>query len=421
MYNTRLFPVNHHHHRQQLYQQPPKKFIQINAAPDEKHGPLPPINYQYPQQIPLIYENQHIQPLSYFHQQPTPHEVIYHQQPIVSMAEFQSNPTFLPTVSPPHVSINGNIDPQVSVVEQQQESSNTDVVEIAPEEIQIQPQFELLKVDVKSSTVATPNQLNAKSQDDAEKAQQDEQFNSPIVVGDEGKVQNDETIVVQQKNKVFENYQTHHQPQINVQILTDTKSDGVEVTQPTTLINGHTNNNNYQYLVEDQDQDILDSTQSSQKEAPSRQFLRNFNFNSNAHSSTTVRTTETSTSRGCCRVDIAGKMKCCDEADKVKVTTQTASNNLLAPVHAGLRLTNEKLEDCIDGHPDKIVEVHKEVNVKQTFVTSTRKPSYGERIVSERAKIVSPPPIVIEKEFQRPVYVSTPSPVSFMKILCKKV
>lgn len=376
--------------------------------------------YQHPQQIPLIYEYHQQQnvaaPVNYFHQQP--HDVIYHQQPIVSMAEFPVNPTFLPTpASPPHVSIDGNIEPQISIIEQQQESSNTADVRTALQPEEIQPQLDLLRVDDKSGQVATPNQLSAKIQDDAEKAlQQDEQqFNAPIVVGEEGKSENDETIIVQQKNKVFENYQRpHHQPQINVQILTDANRNGnfgVEVTQPTTLINSHTNNNNnYQYLVEDQDQDLLDSTQSTRKEAPSRQFLRNFKkFNSIEQSTTTVRTIETSTPRGCCR-DSATTTACCDDKDKVKVTTQTASNNLLAPVHAGLRLTNEKLDDCIDGHPDKIVEVRKNVEIKETYVSSTRKPSYGDRIVSVQPKIISSPPVVIEKEVHRPIYISTPSP-----------
>jgi hypothetical protein len=371
--------------------------------------------YQHPQQIPLIYEyHQNVAPpLNYFHQQP--HGVIYHQQPIISMSELPPNPAFLPTpASPPQVSIEGNVEPQISIIEQQQESSNTAGVTavLRPEEIQeIQPQLDLLQVDDKSESVATPNQLSAKIQDDAEKAGQ---FNAPIVVGDEGKSQNDATVIVQQKNKVFENYQhPHHQPQINVQILTDAKqSENFGETQPTTLINADTNNNNnYQYLVEDQDQDLLDSTQSARKEAPSRQFLRNFKKFNSIEQSTTVRTVETSTTRGCCR-DSATTTACCDEGkDKVKVTTQTASNNLLAPVHAGLRLTNEKLDDCIDGHPDKIIEVRKNVEIKQTYVTSTRNPSiqFGDRIVSEPPKIISPP-VVIEKEVHRPIYISTPSP-----------
>lgn len=394
--NTKLFPLNHHH--RQPYQEP-RKHIQFMPTPVPQQHSI----YQHPQQIPLIYEYHQQQnappPLNYFHHQP--HDVIYHQQPIVSMAEF---PAFLPTpASPPS---DGNIESQVTVIEQQQESSNTAGVTAAlPQELQIQPQLELLQLEAdKSGEVATPNQLTAKSQDDAQK---EEQFNSPIVV-DEGKAENDATIIVQQKNKVFvEDYR--HQPQINVRILTDAKSeDGV--TQTTTLVNGHTNNNNYQYLVEDQeqDQDLLDSTQSTRKEAPSRQFLRNFKQFNSVEQSTTVRTVETSTARGCCRGD---NSKCCDEADKVKVTTQTASNDLLAPVHVGLRLTNEKLDDCIDGHPDKIVEVRKNVNIKETYVTSTRKPSFGDRLVIEPAKIISPP-VVIEKEVHRPVYISTPSPPS---------
>lgn len=420
--STKLFPINHRQHHQQYLE--PQKHVHFAPTTIPQNGRVHQMIYQHPQQIPLIYEYHQnaAAPLNYFHQQP--HDVIYHQQPIVSMSEFPPvNPTFLPTpASPPQVSIDGNIEPQISIIEQQQESSNTAGVTtvLVPEEFQ--PHLELLRVeDDKSAPVATPNQLNAKIQDDAEQASQkdDQQFNAPIVVGDEGKVQNDATVIVQQKNKVFENYQQpQHQPQINVQILTDVKQDGnfrVEVTQPTTLLD---NQNNYQYLVEDQNQDQnkLDSTQSTRKEAPSRQFLRNFKKFNSIEQSTTVRTIETSSTRGCCR-DSATTTACCDETkqkvDKVKVTTQTASNNLLAPMHAGLRLTNEKLDDCIDGQrPDKIVEVRKNVEIKETYVTSTRKPSYGDRIVIEPPKIISPPPVVIEKEVHRPVFISTPSPPS---------
>lgn len=428
--NTKLFPINsqHFNNRQQHLQEQPVQFLPtVPIYKNHHHKHSVPMIFQHPQQIPLIYEyhQQNAPQVNYFHhhqqqQQPTPQEVIYHQQPIVSMAEFQANPSFLPTAIP-HVDHNES-------VEQLQEPSNVNQIsqEILPQK---ENEGNLFLQTSPSDNVVTSNQAAAKIQDDIQKAQE-EQFDAPIVV-DEGNAANDDTIIVQQKNrelKVFENYH-HHHPQINVKILTDAKQADAVTIESQKIINGHTNNNNYQYLV-DGDQDLIDSQIESKKEAPSRQFLRNFKTFNSIEQSTTVRTVETTEN------NLDGK--CCDE-DKVKVTSKAPiSNSYLPPVHAGLRLTNEKLDDCIDGHPiDKIVEVRKNVNIKQSFVTTTRKiPTYGDRIaistpptpinqhtvfISEQPKVtvttshqpiyISTPPTVVTKIVDRPVYIKTPPEV----------
>lgn len=424
--NTKLFPINNQpfNNRQQHLQEQPIQFLpKVPIYKNHHHKHSMPMIFQHPQQIPLIYEyhQQNAPQVNYFHhhqqqlQQPTPQEVIYHQQPIVSMADFQTNPSFLPTAIP-------FADHSSRSVEQLQEPSNVNQIsqEILPQK---EHEGNLFLQTSPTDNVVTPNQEAAKIQDDIQKAQE-EQFNAPIVV-DEGNAENDDTIIVQQKNrelKVFtENY--HHQPQINVKILTDAKQAAAVTIEAQKIINGHTNNNNYQYLV-DNDQDLIDSQIESRKEAPSRQFLRNFKKFNSIEQSTTVRTIETTES------NLDGK--CCDE-DKVKVTSQVPiSNSYLPPVQAGLSLTNEKLDDCIDGHPiDKIVEVRKNVNVKQSFVTTTRKvPTYGDRIVfstpptpinqptvfvSEQPKIV-----ITKQQQQQPIYISTP-PTIVTKIVDRPV
>lgn len=419
--NTKLFPLNqqpYNNNRQHVQEQPAVQFLPtVPIYKNHHHKHSMPMIFQHPQQIPLIYEyhQQNAPQVNYFHhhqqQQPTPQEVIYHQQPIVSMAEFPSS--FLPTAIP--------IVDQRGSLEQLQEPSNVNQIsqEILPQKENEGNLF--LQTNAKDNVV-TPNQVAAKIQDDIQKSKE-EQFNAPIVV-DEGNAENDDTIIVQQKNrelKVFKNY--HHQPQINVKILTDANKQAIAATfESQKIINGHTNNNNYQYLV-DGDQDLIDSQIEARKEAPSRQFLRNFkNFNS-IEQSTTVRTIETTES------NLDGK--CCDE-DKVKVTSQVPiSNSYLTPVHVGLSLMNEKLDDCIDGHPiDKIVEVRKNVNVKQSFVTTTRKiPTYGDRIILSTPPtpininqptvfISEPPKVVVTK--QQPIYISTP-PTVVTKIVDRPV
>ncbi|KAL7028155.1 hypothetical protein ACKWTF_005741 [Chironomus riparius] len=345
----------------------------------EKH-PVPLIYHQQ-QQIPFVYEyaQQNAPQLNYFYQQQKPHEVIYHQQPMVSMAGMESQqpimsifPTALPTPAVASSSENINF----------VENGIKNLDEITPT-----LSGNLLQVQTTPGDVATNNQENAKIRDDAQKAEE-AQFEAPIVVGEE----QDDTIIVKQKSKqlkLFENYQP--QKQINVQILENEK---VESSTPK-VINGHTISNNYQYLVEDKDQDFLGSTSSTLKEAPSRQFLRNFkkyhseehSTTSQSYSTTTARTIIDSSSDDCCK----NGNNCC-KSKEVPITPRPIPNAILAPVHAGVRLTNENLDDCIDGHgADKktIVEVRKNVQI----ITS-RKPAYGDRIF-----VTTPTPIVTQPIF----------------------
>lgn len=258
------------------------------------------------------------------------------------------------------------------------------------------------------NNVATDNQKLAKLEKDIEAQSQEVHFQSPIVVGEQQKQQqiSDEnaTIVVQpnQGPVVFQSYQPQ-QKQFNIQILTDvnaaiSQEDQYlrEVSATPKVFNGHTNSNNFQYLVQD-DQDFKDSTPTSHTEAPSRQFLKKFkNFRTYEHL-TTSQSFSTSTSRtvtksvsegGCCKGNT--NTNCCKSDDKnelkvLSITQRPVPNNFLAPVHAGIRLTNEKLDDCIDGHGVKpvvepVVEVQKNVNVVVQEQTE-RIPVYGDRII----------------------------------------
>jgi len=387
--NTKLFPLPQ---QEQIQLIPPSNPSMIfnHALPQfHKHENHPtPLIYHQPQQIPYIYEyaQQNAPQLNYFYQQQKPHEVIYHQQPMASMADLKSHQPFISIFPTPAAAPS---------------SENINFVENGIKNLEeISPTINgnLLQVQTTPGDVATNNQENAKIRDDAKKAEE-VQFEAPIVVGEE----QDDTIIVKQKSnqlKLFENYQP--QKQFNVQILAD------EIVPSSTpkVINGHTNNNNFQYLVEDKDQDFLGSTPSTSKEAPSRHFLRNFkkyhsaeySTTSQSYSTTTARTTIESSSDNCCK----NENNCCKDKE-VPITPRPIPNAILAPVHAGVRLTNEKLDDCIDGHgSDKktIVEVRK--NVK---IITSRKPAYGDRIV-----VTTPTPVVTQ-----PIFIQKTQPVTVTK------
>lgn len=377
-YNTKLFPVNFLPQQDQIQLIPtPTTSIYNNHAVHQYHNHGKhqiPLIYQHPQQIPLIYEyaQHHAPQVNYFYQQHKPQDVIYHQQPIVSMADLQQSYTFLPTTIPSQILNNGNIN-----VKPQNEIKSPN-----------ENDGKLLQVQIDNGVTnqaAAANQEIAKITDDKEKEKANEaNFNTPIVV-DEGNVYtNDETIIVQQKSKKFDDFQPQ-QKQFNVQILTGldaNEADSKEIaTNAAKVVNGHTNSNNYQYLVED-DQEKLDSIPSTQKEAPSRQFLRNFK-KFNTYESTTqspsystafsTTRTVTSTSSSCCK---EATSSCCknDEEKTVRITQKPISNNFLAPVHAGIRLTSENLDDCIDGHP-------LDNNFNNNYVVTKKVPVFGDRII----------------------------------------
>lgn len=401
--NTKLYPVMPQPQAHEQIQLNPLFLQQFHRQPQQQlqnlqnHHQLNPIPLVYhqqnhQQQIPLIYDynqqqnqnQQNVQQpqLNYFYQ-PKPQDVIYHQQPIVSMAQFQ--PPFLPPILP--------LDYQIQQQEQPPPQQFDNLLQVSSDN------------GKGDNSAATPNQEIAKSRDDESKSKE-AQFEQPIIVNDDGNALNsaDATIVVrQQKAKTFDNYQ--QQPQINVQIL-DKSNDGSDIESSTLSINGATKSN-FQYLVAN-DQDLLGSTPSSQKEAPSRAFLRNFKkFTLHEHSTTTSRPIESSTAS-------ATSDNCCKNSNEVITQQRTISTNFLAPVHAGIRLTNERLEDCIDGHgADKktIVEVRKNVNVK--IVSTKRPPAYGDRIIfnSTPVTLVSHQPIFIQKTTPQPQILLQPLPI----------
>lgn len=418
------------HQQQQIVFQSPGTFSnqQIPLLRNQEKN-LNPIIFQRSQQLPLIYQyaQQHAPPqINYYYQQ-KPQEVIYHQQPIASMAPSQANnqkqqqivlidetQELLPTAQPDEVALNnGNINvdsPQTA----------------APQEINTQEETlpphsgdgvngNLFQVQQESANhVASNNQEQAKIVKDI-KSTQDDFFQSPIVVGEQPvnflSNSENETVIVQQKSNqgpvIFQNYQ--QQKQFNIQILTDGKASQESSVSPK-IINGHTNSNNYQYLVED-DQDLLESTPATISEAPSRQFLKKFKNFRTYESSTTAKSFSTSTSRTiveerseCCK-DNTNANCCKNKSEVLEIAPRPLPNTFLAPVHAGVRLTNEKLDDCVDGQPvtPAVVEVEKHVNVKNIFVQEqperVAEYQYGDRIVvsSTPATRVVTQPIFVEK------------------------
>jgi hypothetical protein len=407
--NTKLFPL------EQMQLIPTTQ--PLRQQQQQQQQPIPLVYQQ-----PLIYEyaqqqlQQQAQPphMNFFYQH-RPQEVIYHQQPIVSMAQLQHQ-AFLPTTILPS--------PQPPAIPPQQ-------IEILPQPQQVDLNGNLLQVQTDPSSdnsAATLNQEIAKIKDDQTKSQE-VQFEAPIVVRSDNVLPSVEpTIIVQQKSKPVEPYQPQ-KPQINVQIL-----DQIDSSTPKP-VNGHTNSNNNQYLVEDGDQDLLGSTPSAQKEAPSRAFLRHFK-KYHDQSPTTVQSFQSTTTRTtpCCRKGNEGS------ADAIPKQPRPIAGNFLAPVHAGVLLTKEKLDDCIDGHKSigkTIVEVKKNINV----IVTKRPPVFGDRIVidataspapvvtyqqqptvvpvvtshqpifierSTVAPAVFTHPIVVEKPVDRPVYIKSP-------------
>jgi hypothetical protein len=510
----------HRDHQQQIVFQSPNSAIynqQIPSYRNQEKQHSAPLIYQHAQQMPLIYQYQQQQSLAQqpqinYYQQYKPQEIIYHQQPIASMASLQQplqqqyqyeeqqqqqdiqqqqvqqhqqdfqqqqqqnfqqqqqqdlqqqfvveqnhEHQFLPTALPAEVVNNGNINVELTQVTIPQEINSSREEISLPQVadgvngnlIQIQPEV--------ANNVATDNQKIAKQEkDDASQSQQEDQFQSPIIVEQQNEqkqilFKENETVYVQpnQGQIVFENYQPA-QKQINIQILTDLNNAAAsnqedqflkDISETSQIVNGHTNSNNYQYLV-DGDQDFKDSTVKPVTEAPSRQFLKNFkNFRlheqtttSQAYVTSTTRTVTKSTSDGgCCKGN--ENSNCCNNnksEEKVLDITQRPYNNraeILAPVHAGVRLTNEKMEDCIDGHTVKpnVVEVQKTINI---VVQQPRK-LYGEKLIAvttpipqpvvtqpiyieqtPRTKIISQP-IIVEKQHHTevvhpPVYIEKP-------------
>lgn len=432
----------HHDYQQQIVYQPPAAVYRNQ----EKHQA--PVMYQHVQHPPMIYQyaQQHApQHINYFYQH-KPQDVIYHQQPIASMAHVQEQQQqqqyvvdesqhLLPAARPEEN--NGNINVELSRVAIPQEINSQDIFlpQVADgvngNLIQVQPEV--------TNNVATDNQKLAKFEADNSAHSPENLFQAPIVVGDQQQQQihflprqENQTVVVQQRPVqgpvVFENYQLP-QKQYNLQILTDANAASSNHGQylkevAPTFINGHTNSNNFQYLVEDE-QVLKDSTPAPKSEAPSRHFLKNFkNFRTYEKSSTT-QSFSTSTTKTVTKVTSDGeccknneKSNCCQNKSEEKVleiTQRPVASNFLAPLYTNVRLTNKKPDDCVDDHKS-VVEAHKNVNIVTELPLRT--PEYGDRLIfTTPAPRVVTQPIYIErpqhtKFVPQPVFVSTPPTTS---------
>lgn len=419
-------PSQDNHQRQHIIYPIPGVIYNQHVPQYENQGKhQTPMIYQQHQQIPVIYQYaQQLMPQINYYNQRQPQNVIYHQQPIITSAQPQQRLLLQPVQSATE-SNNGNIEHQVSNLK---ENSQLDEIllqrgDIGGTENSLQTQSESAK------NIATDNRKLIKFETDIdtniETNSPETHFQSPIVVGDnqqqiETKSEKNQTVIVQQKfnqPQLFESYQPP-QKQFNLQILAETHKqqnvqDGGQYLKEIApkITNGHTNNNNFQYLVEDNDQDLLDSTPSPRQEAPSRYFLKNFKSFRTYEKSTTSQTISTTTatstieasSDNCCRRN--QNSKCCkirNEENLLEITQRPLSIKVLAPFQAGIAITNEKLENCLDGHEDKIiVEIHKSVNVKDIFIQEPPKrvPIFGERI------IVSTPP---NRVAAQPIFVKKP-------------
>lgn len=445
-----IYAPNQPHHAPQqqqiVFQTPGAAHFNNQQIPQFRHTEI----FQR-QHIPLNYQQaQQQQPINYYYQ---PQDVIYHQQPIASMASLQQantnqqapqsqqdqqpqyifieesrplTPQAQPEtyITPETVTSNGgniNVELPQALLSQEVRSEE----EVSPLHA---VNGNLIQVQAKAQdNVATDNQKKAKLENDVEAADEQSQealFQSPIIVGEQqiAFLPNNEsdTVVVQQKNNqaplVFGNYQPP-QKQFNLQILTDTSAQQIsdqfskESFESVKIVNGHTNSNNIQYLVEDQDQERLDSTPSSNTEAPSRQFLKKFkNFKIQSPSSQSYIVTSTSRTMsvsegGCCK-DKSSSSCCKSNEVKVLDITQRPITNTLAPVHAGVRLTNEKLDACLDDHSEKPTTAQKSVNI---VVQDTRPLVYGERIiVSSTPTPTVTQPTIIEHHHQTHQVVKQP-------------
>ncbi|GAB0086972.1 uncharacterized protein DMENIID0001_012110 [Sergentomyia squamirostris] len=234
-------------------------------------------------------------------------------------------------------------------------------------------------------------------------------FESPIVVGDET------------ENAVATGEFTDQEPkEVRIipsrEYLPHQEADASQKSINIQIIDDH---NNGQFLKET----TFSTTTSPEglvtspliEEPASRQFLRQFKGN-NGHdviSTTTTTTTRVSTSKD-----------------------QSASNNVLAPIQAGLRLSNSD-EDCDDPTTPKdrtttqktIVEVQKSVNVKNIVITEKKaieRPVFGARTKCRSGNCNTPPPtVIIEKPVDRivhqKVFVEKPVPVIVDRIVSTPV
>lgn len=147
----------------------------------------------------------------------------------------------------------------------------------------------------------------------------------------------------------------------------------------------------------DIDQFITDSTPSPKKEAPSRQFLRQFKTRTPAKyqfSDSVSSTTKSS------------------KEQTLVITQRPISNKFLAPVQAGLKLAND---DCTDEETHKkhttktIIEVQKTVNIKNVLINQPKSQSKSRKCEDDNAcskvfiqQVPVPVPVPFEKKVEVP-------------------
>lgn len=276
-------------------------------------------------------------------------------------------------------------------------------------------------------------ELNQRQQQSKDENESDK-FSGPIVVADENSINEKPTGLVNIVPYVEYLPQNHNQraeKQINVEII---DSNIGQFLKETTHFDVQ---NNHQYVEQNDDQKLMDSIVLPQKEAPSRQFLRNFKGNkilSPSQENTAIYSTTSSTTQTTSKSFTQ---------EEISVTQSPISNKFLAPIQAGLRLSNEgkHIDDCLDlvqkqqpivDEPEKIngqrktvVEVQKSINIKNILISQEeQKPKqqpvyqqqvFGARFIPKKQKVIHqnvyidrPYPVEVNKYIEKPVRVEVP-------------
>ncbi|XP_052873370.1 uncharacterized protein LOC128278678 [Anopheles cruzii] len=145
---------------------------------------------------------------------------------------------------------------------------------------------------------------------------------------------------------------------------------------------------------------------------------------------TTIKPVTVSRVRGSTAARLSTRYKAVPQpVDSVPTTQKPVSSRYLAPIQAGLRLSNAdkphhrgSVDDCAD-EPERertVVEVQKSVNVKNIVVGPERPGPNFVRQFGARTKVIQQPVYVekpVERIVKQPVYVEKPVPVEIEKIV----
>lgn len=273
---------------------------------------------------------------------------------------------------------------------------------------------------------ASNGQRHALALDEQHQQEEDlsDKFSSPIVVADANTIGDkpaELVNIVPYVEYLPRKLKQRPDKQINVEIIDQNNGQFLKETT--------------QYEVQNVDQKLTDNIVLPQKEAASRQFLRNFQGNkvlspspeNAAIYSTTSSTTQT-TSKSFAQ-------------EEITITQSPISNTFLAPIQAGLTLSNEvkhtddnlgyvqqqplishTAAEAVDGRRT-IVEVQKSVNIKNVLITQEEeKPKqpvvFGARFIPRKPHVIHqnvyidrPYPVEVNKYIEKPVRVEVPVPV----------